>query len=148
VLASAFFWAFHVHAIGKFSRSSHSVKLAIVQYVFCGVVSLVVAFFVEPVELASVLDAALPIAYGGICSVGIGYTLQIVAQKSAPPSHAAIIMSLEGVFAVLGGFLILGEVLSIRGLAGCALMLCGMVVSQISVSKDTKVIDSAVGEGS
>ena len=134
VLASAVFWAFHVHVIGKLSKSLDSVKLAVVQYTFCGLLSLLFAVPLEPIELGAIIDAALPIAYGGICSVGIAYTLQIVAQKSAPPAHAAIIMSLEGVFAVTGGYLLLGETLSTRGFLGCGLMLCGMLLSQISVS--------------
>lgn len=135
VLAGAFFWAFHVHVIGRYTRKADSVKLAIVQYLFCGIVSLIVAFFTESIAFEPIINAALPIAYGGICSVGIAYTLQIVAQKSAPASHAAIIMSLEGVFAVIGGFLILGETLSPRGFAGCGLMLCGMIISQVTVSR-------------
>jgi drug/metabolite transporter (DMT)-like permease len=135
MLASAFFWALHVHVIGRFSKEVDSVKLAVVQYVFCGAVSLIIGFAAETVSLAAVIDAALPISYGGICSVGIAYTLQIVAQKSAPPAHAAIIMSLEGVFAVVGGYLILGETLSPRGFAGCALMLCGMIISQVTVTR-------------
>ena len=135
VVASAFFWAFHVHMISKLSKSLDSVQLGVVQYVFCGILSLLIAIPLEPIEMGAILHAALPIAYGGICSVGIAYTLQIVAQKSAPPAHAAIIMSLEGVFAVVGGYLLLGEVLSTRGFIGCGLMLCGMLVSQVSVSR-------------
>lgn len=145
VLASAFFWAFHVHIIGKLTRSMSSVKLAVLQYTFCGVVSLIVAVIFEPVQFRPILDATIPILYGGVCSVGIAYTLQIVAQKSAPPAHAAIIMSLEGVFAVAGGFLILGEILSIRGFAGCGLMLCGMLISQISVARRTPMPEGAAG---
>ena len=135
VLASAFFWAFHVHAIGRLSKRIDPVKLAVTQYVFCGVLSLIVAVPLETISFSAIWDAALPIAYGGICSVGIAYTLQVVAQKSAPPAHAAIIMSLEGVFAVAGGYLILKETLSSRGFAGCALMLIGMLISQVSVTR-------------
>ena len=138
VLASAFFWAIHVHVIGWLSPKIESVKLAMIQFTFCGVVSLCVAFATEAVELSAVLDAALPIGYGGICSVGIAYTLQVVAQKRAPAAHAAIIMSLEGVFAVLGGYLLLNEVLNTRGIVGCALMLIGMVLSQIAVIRATR----------
>ena len=133
VLSSAFFWAFHVHIIGRLSKTVDPVKLAVVQYVFCGVLSTLVALFIEPFTFTSIWEAAIPIAYGGICSVGIAYTLQIVAQKSAPPAHAAIIRSIEGVFAVAGGILILGESLSARGYAGCGLMLVGMVISQLAV---------------
>jgi len=134
-LASAFFWALHVHAIGRFAGSVDTLQLAIFQYFFCSVASFAVAGFSETGSMQAVWNAALPLLYGGICSVGIAYTLQVVAQKSAPASHAAIIMSLESVFAVLGGFLILGETLSSRGLAGCALMFCGMIISQLSVGR-------------
>ena len=139
VLMSAFFWAFHVLVIGWLSPKFESVQLAMIQFVFCGLVSLIVAFALEEVAVKSILEAALPIAYGGICSVGIAYTLQVVAQKKAPPAHAAIIMSLEGVFAVLGGYLLLNESLSVKGAFGCSLMLFGMLMSQIAVVKSAKI---------
>jgi drug/metabolite transporter (DMT)-like permease len=66
-------------------------------------------------------------------SVGIAYSLQVVAQKNAPPTHAAIILSLEAVFAVLGGWLMLSETLSLKSLFGCALMLVGMLLSQVGL---------------
>ncbi|MCL2557197.1 MAG: DMT family transporter [Treponema sp.] len=75
-------------------------------------------------------QALIPILYGGICSVGIAYTLQVVAQKDAPPAHATIILCFEGSFAALGGFLILSEEFGPRALAGFSLMLAGMLVSQ------------------
>jgi drug/metabolite transporter (DMT)-like permease len=77
----------------------------------------------------------VPILYGGFFSVGIAYTLQVVGQKKAPPSHAAIILSLETVFAALGGRLILGETLPLRGLFGCALMFSAMILSQMHTFK-------------
>ena len=89
----------------------------------------------EIITLASILNASVPILYAGIISVGIAYTLQVVAQKDAHPSHAAIIMSLESVFAVIGGWLILNESIPLRGIAGCVLMLSGMILSQISLTK-------------
>ena len=80
----------------------------------------------------AIYDGAIPILYGGVFSVGMAFTLQVVAQKEAQPSHAAIIMSSEAVFAVLGGWLILSETLTIRGIIGCALMLVGMLCSKSS----------------
>jgi len=74
------------------------------------------------------------LVYAGIITVGVAYTLQVIAQKNAKPSHAAIILSLEAVFGAVGGALLLDEVLSQRELLGCALMLCGMVISQVSWS--------------
>lgn len=73
----------------------------------------------------------MPILYGGLFSVGIAYTLQVVAQREAHPAHTAIILSLEGVFAAIGGWLLLGELLTPRGLFGCALMLGGMLLSEL-----------------
>ena len=75
--------------------------------------------------------AAVPILYGGVCSVGAGYTLQVVVQRRAHPAHAAILLSLESPFAALGGWLLLGELLSGRALIGCSLMLAGMLLSQL-----------------
>jgi drug/metabolite transporter (DMT)-like permease len=83
------------------------------------------------VQANTILQAWLPIAYGGILSVGVAYTLQVFAQKTAHPAYASIILSLEAVFAVIGGWLILNEQLTPRMLAGGALMLAGMVVVQV-----------------
>jgi drug/metabolite transporter (DMT)-like permease len=94
--------------------------------------SLSTAFFTETIILENILKAAIPIIYGGVFSVGVAYTLQIVGQKHAHASAASIILSLESVFAVFGGWLILSEQLSVRGMAGCLLMLLGMVLSQIN----------------
>ena len=129
-LIGAVFWAGHVLLISRYSKIINPVKLSFVQYLFCTAFSLVAAGFTETMEVQSVLAAWLPLLYGGVCSVGIAYTLQVVAQRKAHPAHAAIILSMEGVFAVLGGMLILGETLSPRGVLGCSLMLAGMLVSQ------------------
>jgi drug/metabolite transporter (DMT)-like permease len=81
--------------------------------------------------MTGIYQAALPVIYGGAFSVGIAYTLQVVAQKNAHPAHAAIILSLETVFAALGGWIILNEMLSMREISGCVLMLAGMLFSQL-----------------
>lgn len=130
VLISAFFWASHVIAISHFSPKVNALKLAFSQYIFCGLLSLITAFIFEDVQKNTIILAWLPILYGSLFSVGIAYTLQVYAQKKAHPAHAAIILSLEGVFAVLGGWLILGESMGIKGLIGCSLMLGGMFLSQ------------------
>ncbi len=133
VLVSAFFWAGHVHIIGWFSGRIDPIKLAFLQFITCSVLSLVVAVFMETISVQKLFDAAIPILYGGLVSVGIAYTLQVVAQRHAHPTHAAIILSLETVFAVIGGRIILGERLSSRGLAGCVLMFSGMLLSQVKI---------------
>jgi drug/metabolite transporter (DMT)-like permease len=103
------------------------------QFAVCSVLSLCTAVVFEPIVLRAVIQAAIPILYGGLLSVGIAYTLQVVAQRNAHPAHASIILSMEGVFAVLAGWMILSETLSARGLIGCALMLAGMLISQLWV---------------
>jgi len=75
--------------------------------------------------------ALIPILYAGVLSVGIAYTLQVVAQKHAHPSHAAIILSLESPFAALAGYIILHEVLNAREIFGATLMIMGMIISQL-----------------
>ena len=134
VLICAFFWAIHVHLIGRFSPKVDPIKLASLQFAVCSVLSLIVSFIFETNSLQSVFDAAIPILYAGLMSTGIAYTLQVVAQRKVPPSRAAIILSLEAVFAVIGGWLMLGEVMSLRSLLGCTLMLTGMFFSQIQKS--------------
>jgi drug/metabolite transporter (DMT)-like permease len=131
VLVGAFFWAAHVLIIGWLSPRINPIKLAFSQYVACSILSLAAAFIMEAISLGSILKAAIPILYGGVLSVGIAYTLQVVAQRDAHPAHAAILLSLESVFAAVGGWLILREMIAPRGLTGCGLMLLGMLLSQL-----------------
>ncbi len=131
VLMGAFVWAAHVIVIGWLSPKTSSLRLAFIQFVICSILSLAVAFIRETITVQAVLQASLPLAYGGFLSVGIAYTLQIVAQKSAHPAHAAILLSLEAVFAAIGGWIILTESMTTRGMIGCALMLAGMLFSQL-----------------
>jgi drug/metabolite transporter (DMT)-like permease len=130
-LIGAFFWAGHMLIIGWLSPLTNPVRLAIVQYAACSVFSMIVALLTETISAQGLYQAAIPILYGGLLSVGIAYTLQIIAQKKAHPAHAAILLSLEAVFAALGGWMLLGETLSVRGMTGCGLMLSGMLLSQL-----------------
>ncbi len=133
VLGSAVFWSFHVLFIDRYGRTVDSIELSVIQYVVCSLLCLGTAFIWETPAVAGILEAAVPILYGGICSVGIAYTLQVIAQKHAPPAHAAIILSLEGAFAALGGWLLIDEILEPRALAGCLLMFSAMLASQWDV---------------
>jgi drug/metabolite transporter (DMT)-like permease len=132
VLIGAFFWAGHVLLIGWLAPRTDSLKLAAAQFAVCSLLSFLTALAIETMSIASIWQAAVPILYGGIGSVGIAYTLQVIAQRDAHPAHSAIILSLEGLFAAIGGWLLLGEVLSLRGLFGCAMMLAGMLFSELS----------------
>ena len=131
VLAGAVFWAAHIQLISRFMRRQRALPLAAVQFFLCSLLSLLTAFILEEVSPAAVARALVPLLYGGLVSVGIAYTLQVVAQKNAHPAHAAIIMSLETVFAMLGGWLILDETVSLQGAAGGLLMLSAMILSAL-----------------
>ncbi len=137
VLASAFFWAAHVLIIGYYSNKTDVLWLAVVQFAATGILSLTVAVFSEEIILDKIKEAALPILYGGLMSVGVAYTLQIIGQQKAIPAHAAIILSLEALFAALGGWLILDETFTARQTFGGALMLSGLILSQIVFKKSS-----------
>ena len=131
-LIGAVFWAGHVLIIGWLSRRTDPLALSVVQLFTCMLLSLSTALVTEDIQLSAIKEAWFPIVYAGLFSVGVAYTLQIIGQKEAPPAHAAIILSGEAVFAVLGGWLLLDETLGMRELAGCALMLAGMLLSQFT----------------
>ncbi|KAF0863240.1 DMT family transporter [Pseudomonas sp. LD120] len=130
-LIGAFVWGAHVILVGVFASRHDPIRLAFLQFATCSVVSLMLALWLEPIHWDAMIDAGPAIVYGGVIAVGIGYTLQVIAQKDAIASHAAIILSLEAVFAAIAGAWLLDESLQTRGYFGCALMLCGMLVAQL-----------------
>ncbi len=138
-IASAFFWAGHILVLAHFSRRHDAVALAFVQNVTCAILSLAVAVFAEGLGPDTFKQAftpgpagsLIPILYTGIGSIGIAYTLQILGQKGVAAGPAALIMSMETVFAAIGGWLVLGETMDTRALAGAALMLAGMLAAQL-----------------
>ena len=107
------------------------IAVSCIQFVVCGIMCAICMLIFEKPDFNALTDAWLPIAYAGIISSGTGYTLQIIGQKYAEPAVASIIMSLESVFAAAAGWLILGEALSPRELAGCALVFAAVLCSQI-----------------
>ena len=134
VLGSAAFWAIHVLLLGRLTKGIAAVdalRLASVQFAVCALISLAGAAVSEDISLSGIRAGLIPILYGGLLSVGVAYTLQVVAQRDARPAPAAIILSLEAVFAVMAGWLLLDEMLTARAMAGCTLMLGGMIWSQL-----------------
>ena len=131
VLASALFWTGHVLLLAWLSPRTDAMALAFVQYAVCAALSGAILPFVERPSLQAIGAAAVPILYGGLLSVGVAFTLQILGQRRAPPAHAALLLSSEAVFAALGGWWLLGERLGARGLAGCTLMFAGMLCAQL-----------------
>lgn len=130
VLASALGYAIHILIIDRYTYID-GVRLSRVQLLVAGVISLVCALLFEHPSLPAILNALIPILYAGICSDGIAYTLQIVAQKTTDATVASIIMSLESVFAALGGWLVLSESLSAVELLGCLLVFAAVLLSQV-----------------
>lgn len=131
VLASAVIFAFHVIWIGTMVQRVSVLPLAIGQYLLVTALSLVVGAFTEA-GLSSVISTSwVSILYTGIFSIGLGYTLQAVGQRTAPPSDAAILLSMEAPIAALFGWLLLDERLLAVQLLGCMLMLVGMLLAQI-----------------
>jgi drug/metabolite transporter (DMT)-like permease len=131
IFIGALFWAFHILVIDHFSGRIDPIQLSAVQFLVCGLLSLGVSLIIETPTLTGAIAGWQPILFAGVVSVGIAYTLQVIAQKNAKPSHAAIIMSLEAVFAAIGGVWLLDESLSLRAWFGCGLMLAGMLLSQV-----------------
>ena len=131
VLFSGICFAFHLIVIGELTNKFNTAWLSLVQCIVCSILSLLVAGIFETFIISDILKVSIPIIYGGVFSVGIAYSLQIYGQKNSPASHAAIILSLEAVFAALGGWIMLNEILSGRGISGCILMLAGMLISQL-----------------
>ncbi len=130
-LGSALSWAIHVLVMGHLAKQHDPLRLAFIQFVTCAAISLLAALWLEPVSLPSIVQAAPALLYAGLLSIGVGFTLQAVALQHARPAHAAIILSLEGVFAALAAVILLGETLSLQGYLGASLMLGAMLLAQL-----------------
>ncbi len=131
ITLGALFWALHVQLIARLTQSIDALPLAAMQFAVCSLLSFGAAWATETITWEAVRAAMVPLLYGSFMSVGIAYTLQVVAQRHASPTPAAIIMSLESPFAAFGGWLLLGETMEMRQIAGAVLMLAGMLIAQI-----------------
>ena len=131
VFISAFFWTFHILFIDRYAAMVDGIEMSAMQIAVCAIGSSLVAAGWEHFTWSGAWQAAFPIFYAGVMSAGVAYTLQIIGQKYAEPSHAAVIMSLEAVFGALASWLLLHEVMQPMEIFGCLLMIAGMVVTQI-----------------
>lgn len=149
VLICALLFAVHILVIDYFSPLVDGVKMSCIQFFVCGILSLVPMFFVdmkhsfagieEWLPKLQTFEAWMPILYAGVFSCGVAYTLQIIGQNGLNPTVASMLMSLESVFSVIAGWLILGEKLNIRQLVGCGLIFAAIIFAQIPVeSKKTE----------
>ncbi len=135
VFVGAFFWAAHILLIDHFVEKVSPLKFSLGQFATCAILSLVCAFIFESPQLYAIMDAGIPILYGGIMSVGVAYTFQVLGQRGVTPEFASIICSTEALFSAVGGALILGESMTVRGYAGCALIFAGILFAQLKKSK-------------
>lgn len=132
VAGSALLFALHIVLVGAFQKAAHRpFFLSFTQYAVVALIAGAVGFAVEPVSWQAVRAAAPTIAYAGILSGGVGYTLQIVAQRYTPATEAALIMSLESVFAAVAAAILLGERLTLLAALGCGLIMLGVVLVEI-----------------
>ena len=131
VCICALMFSGHILCCDYFVKRVNPIELAAIQFTTSAIVSAGIAFSIETPHWAGILSAAVPILYCGVVSGGIGYTLQIVAQKFTDPTIASLLMSLESVFAVIAGALLLGEQMSSRELLGCVVMFTATILVQI-----------------
>lgn len=131
VLICAFVFSLHILVIDHFSPKVDGVKLSCIQFFVCFMFSGIMMFCTETPDLSAILQSAMPILYTGILSSGVAYTLQIVAQKDTDPTVASLLLSLESVFALLAGMLVLHEMLSGKETIGCILMFAAIIVAQL-----------------
>ncbi len=133
LIGCAVCFAVQITIVDRFGLALDALRLNFIQCAVVTVISWICAFIWETIEIPAILDCWLPLCYAGILSMGIAYSLQIIGQKSLEPTTASLIMSLESVFALLSGWLILGQWLTPWELSGCALMLIAVILSQIPV---------------
>lgn len=135
VIASAVVFSLHILVIDSVPAGVDGVRLSCVQFLVAGVFALVLALFLESFTWRDILSAWVPLLYTGVVSSGMGYTLQILGQRTVNPTVASLILSLESVFAALAGWAILGQALSLRELFGCALVFVAVILAQLPSKK-------------
>ena len=131
VCICAVLFSCHILCCDHFVQLGNPIRISAIQFASCTVISAAAALILEQPSLDKVLSAAIPILYCGIISGGVGYTLQIIAQKYTDPTIASLLMSLESVFAVIAGAVLLGERMSLRELLGCIVMFTAIVLVQL-----------------
>lgn len=131
MLACALCYAVHILVVGRFSPYVDSVRLSCIQFFSCGIFSVILMFLFEKNAFHNILRAWAPLLYSGLLSSCVGYTLQIMSQRDVPPTVTSLILSLESVFAVLFGWLLLGQLLSAQETIGCAFMFCAITIAQM-----------------
>jgi len=147
LIASAFLFAVQILLIDHFSPQTDPVRLSSIEFLVCGILSAIPAFFYDRpgsggfdmwISAFGSWDAWIPILYAGVFSSGVAYTLQVVAQPGLNPTIASLIMSSEAVFGTLAGWIILHQTLTAREILGCLLMFIAIVIAQLPLSDRKK----------
>ena len=134
-LVSVVFWAVQIMAVDYFAPRVDCIKMSCVSFFISGLLSMIAMFIFEQPSLGALWDCIIPLLYTGVLSSGVGFTLQAVGQKDVSPTVAAVIMSLESVFAALAGFVIQLDRFTARELLGFALMLTAVILAQIPFAR-------------
>ena len=147
VIFCAVLFAVHIVVIDTFGEDMYSLRFSMIQFVVCGLLSfagwgITLAAGAVPETFGDIRAALIPILYGGIMSVGVAYTCQVLGQKNAEPAFASIILSMESMFSAIGGALILGERMTGRGYLGCGLIFAGILLTQVRSRKQTAVSET------
>ena len=135
VLLAAVAFAVHIMVVDHFAAKLDGTKLSCIQFLTSGILGLIGMAIFESPDINAILDCWLPILYAGVLSCGLGYTFQVIAQKYAEPTVASLLMSLESVFAVISGAILLHETMSMRELTGCAVIFAAVIISQLPEKK-------------
>ena len=141
LLLCALMFAVQILFVDRFAARVDALRLNCLQAGFCAVASGIIALFTEQIEFTALLDCWLPLSYAGFLSMGAAYSLQIIGQKHIEPSAASLIMSLESVFAVVFGWLLLKETMTTWEAIGCVLVFAAVILSQINIPKKKKSLD-------
>jgi drug/metabolite transporter (DMT)-like permease len=124
-------FSLHILIIDYFAPKVDGVRMSCIQFLVCGLLSLVCMFLFETPELTLILQAWLPVLYAGVMSCGVAYTLQIVGQRGMNPTAASLLLSMESVVSLIAGWIILGQKMSGRELMGCGLMFLAIILAQL-----------------
>jgi drug/metabolite transporter (DMT)-like permease len=146
-LIGALFWALHFVLLGKFASKFESISFAAGQFFIGGFINLVIGLFIEDFSIFSALPLLGAVLYRATLSIGIGYTLQVWGQKHTPPTDAALILGLEGVFAVVAAWMLLAQSLAFVQIAGCVIILFGVLISQLKEWNSGRLSHDYLAEG-
>lgn len=135
LILCAIFFAFHILAIDRFGKDLDGIHLSAMQFLFASLFTLPGMLYEAP-SWAELSALAIPIGYAGFFSCGIAYTIQVVAQKYVKPQNAVIVLSLESVFALIGGAILLAERMSVKEMLGCAIVFVAVLAAELSPNKE------------